>query len=98
MKALDKEQVLHVAKLARLKITDEEVSRYGVQLAEILTEIDKIQKVELKTKTLLIAPTTNHDQYHDDQVGIMLKREDVLKNAPRTLENYIVVPKVINND
>ena len=44
MKRLTNEEVLHVAKLARLKLTEEEVEKYAYQLKSILDEINKINE------------------------------------------------------
>ena len=96
MNTLDKHAVIHVADLARLKIDDNDIGKYQLQLNAILTEIDKINKVNIDTSgSILIAPTTNINCYNEDIVGKMLKKEEVLKNASNKNNDYIVVPKVI---
>ena len=42
---LDREQVLHVAKLARLELTEEEVERLGSELSKVLDHIEKIEEL-----------------------------------------------------
>ncbi len=97
MKILSKEQVLHVANLARLSVNEEEIDKYGKQLADILTEIDKIINVDIDTNgEILIGPTMNNNTYSEDVVGNMLTKEEVLKNVPHKKGDFVSVPRVIN--
>ena len=97
MEALSKKQVMHVANLARLSVNKTEIDKYGIQLASILTEIDKILSVDIKNEELLIAPTKNTNCYSSDKVGEMLKSDEIFKNANNASDGYIVVPRVIND-
>ena len=98
MEKLTREQVLHVANLARLNIVDNEIERYAGQLSDILTEIEKITKVEIDPNTdILIAPTNNKNIYKEDTEGPMLSREEIFKNTKKTDGRYIIVPKVVND-
>ena len=45
MDKLTKEEVLHVANLARIAVTDEEISKYQVELKKLLDEVDKIKEI-----------------------------------------------------
>ena len=97
MEKRSEEEVKHVANLARLNVLDSEIERYRVQLSSILSEIEKITQVEVPNDEILIAPTSNHNCYKEDEVGPMLSKEEIFKNVPKTNGNYIVVPKVIND-
>lgn len=97
MEALNEKQVMHVANLARLEVNENELKKYGAQLASILTEIDKILSVDIKNNDLLIAPTSNTNRYSSDTVGSMLSRDEIFKNANNASDGYIVVPRVIND-
>ena len=94
MEALNEKQVMHVANLAKLDINNEEVAKYGRELASILTEIDKILSVDIKNDDILIAPTTNSNMYSSDSVGDMLSRDEIFKNANNASDGYIVVHKL----
>ncbi|MBS7021315.1 MAG: Asp-tRNA(Asn)/Glu-tRNA(Gln) amidotransferase subunit GatC [Firmicutes bacterium] len=100
MQVLDKEHVRHVAKLARLKIDEQEVEKYENALNQMLSEVDKIEKVEVTTDKGLIAPTDNHDLYFNDEVKNELEKKEVLKACGvKDLEReYIEVPKVIADE
>lgn len=100
MKALDKEHVIHVAKLARLKIDSNEVEKYETALNQMLEEIDKIEKVTLTTTEEMIAPTENHDLYFEDEAKNELSRSEVLRacGVSDDTREYIEVPKVIADE
>lgn len=91
MDKLSKEEVLHVANLARLELTDDEVEKFRVQLKELLDEIDKIQTIEVTTNDIMISPNDNECSLTDDVVKDSLKVKEVLKNAPHTYQDYIEV-------
>lgn len=98
MKGLSIEQVEHVADLANLFLTDDEKGKFSHQLQDILTDIDKITAIEEhENDSMLIAPTFNHDLYHEDEVKESLEIKDILKNANETSGDYISVPKAIHD-
>lgn len=88
----DKELVDHVAYLARIKVTD--YPKYEKQLSDILTEIDKINKVDIDCD-IMITSCNNKNAFFDDKIGYHLTKEETLKNSKNKDGNYIVVPKVI---
>ncbi len=90
-----KEEVEHVANLARLELTDEEIKKYQLQLSDILKEIDKILKVDIKEDDILITTTKNSNVYITDNYSELLTKEEVLKNANNKDLDYIIVPEVI---
>jgi aspartyl-tRNA(Asn)/glutamyl-tRNA(Gln) amidotransferase subunit C len=97
METLSKAQVMRVANLAKLEINEEQTKKYGVQLAQILTEIDKILNVEVNTDEILIAPTNIINRYSSDEVGKMLTQKEVFKNVNNAVDGYVVVPRVLND-
>ena len=97
MDKLTKEEVLHVANLARLKPNDEEIEKYRVELKQILDEIDKIKDVEVSSDEMLISPSINKCVLREDIVKEGLSKEEVLKNAPSKFDCFIEVRGVIND-
>ncbi len=98
MEKLTKEEVKHVADLARLNINEDEFEKYSVQLNDILTEIDKILSVEInENEEILISTTDASNKLNKDEVGEMLSREDIFKNVKNKSGDYIIVPKVLND-
>jgi len=92
---LTEEEVLHVARLARIKVSDLEMEKYQVELKQILNEVEKINDVSGYDEEMLIAPWSCDSNLRVDQAGCMLDAKDVLKNVPRHSGNYIEVPVVI---
>lgn len=98
MEKLTKEEVKHVADLARLNINEDEIEKYSVQLNDILTEIDKILSVEIdENEEMLISTTDAVNRLNEDEVGKMLTKEEIFKNAKNKSGDYIIVPKVLND-
>ena len=92
---LSKEEVLHVADLARIKLTDKEVEKYQVELKKLLDDVEKINEVEGYDDDILIAPWSENTKLRKDEQEDMLNPKEVLENAPRHSGNYIEVPVVI---
>lgn len=97
MENLDKEKVLHVASLAKLRIEDDEIDKYVKELKDLMDEVNRIQEVEIDDEEILISPTKNKDVYKDDTVGSMLTREEILKNANKKYGSYIAVTRALND-
>lgn len=93
---LTKEEVLHVANLARIEIDEEEIESYQIKLKELLNQVEKIGEINDHDSSYLIAPWENNAEYREDLEEEMLDPKEVLKNVPRKSGNYIEVPVVIN--
>ncbi|MFQ5430224.1 MAG: Asp-tRNA(Asn)/Glu-tRNA(Gln) amidotransferase subunit GatC [Phycisphaerae bacterium] len=95
---IDPEQVRHIAHLARLKLSDEEVATFGDQLASILHYVEKLKGVD----TAQVEPTAHSvpvsDVFRDDVPGESMGAERVLANAPGAAPPYFKVPKVLDQD
>ena len=92
---LTKEEVLHVARLARIKVTEDEIEKYQVELKQILNEVEKINDIKGYDDDMLIAPWSDETKARKDEEKEMLDAKEVLKNVPRNSGNYIEVPVVI---
>ena len=92
---LTKEEVLHVADLARLSLTEEEISKYQVELKELLSDVEKINEVMGYDDNILIACWEENTELRADLSGEMLDPKEVVNNAPSHSGNYIEVPVVI---
>jgi aspartyl-tRNA(Asn)/glutamyl-tRNA(Gln) amidotransferase subunit C len=90
--AITRDDVLHVAALARLELTDEEIARLEVQLNDILTAVGKVSELELED-----VPPTSHpldvvNVFRADEPRPSLKLEDVFANAPERDGVHFRVP------
>jgi aspartyl-tRNA(Asn)/glutamyl-tRNA(Gln) amidotransferase subunit C len=89
---LDRAQVLHVARLARLELSDEEVERMAAELSKVLDHIEKIRELELED-----VPPTSHvvevtGALREDEPEPCLPQEVALAAAPEPLSGGFGVP------
>ena len=96
MEKLTREEVLHVARLARIELSEEEIEEYQIHLKQLIDDIDKIRDIEINDEELLISPVEQDSIMRDDVVGEMLAVEDIKKNVPRFEDNYVEVPVMIS--
>lgn len=92
---ITKNEVLHVAHLARLTLTDEELEKMTGQLDNILSYVDKLS--ELDTSNI---PPTSHvfsvsNAFREDIVRESLPRNEALMNGPRQNGETFQVPRII---
>jgi aspartyl-tRNA(Asn)/glutamyl-tRNA(Gln) amidotransferase subunit C len=92
MATIDREQVLHVARLARLALTDEEVDRFGSQLNAILEAVSKVSELDLDDVPPTSHPLDLANVWADDEPRPSLPLEDALANAPDRDGPYFRVP------
>ena len=90
--AISEEQVRHVATLARIGLTDEQVSALGLELNDILVQIDRISALDLTgiEPTAHAVAVTNVTRA--DVVRPGLSREDALRNAPEQQDGAFLIP------
>ena len=93
--SIKKDDVKHIARLARLKLEDKEIEYFRGQLDRIIGYIDQLKEVD----TSNVEPTSHalsiQNVFREDRVKPSLKREAVLKNAPVTEEGLFKVPRII---
>jgi aspartyl-tRNA(Asn)/glutamyl-tRNA(Gln) amidotransferase subunit C len=93
---ISKEEVLHVAHLARLDLDEAAIEKFAEQIGEILEYIDQLKTVE----TANIKPTSHAifltNAFREDEEKVHLGRDSVLQNAPEKEDGSFVVPKVID--
>ena len=94
MNELTKEEVLHVAHLARINVTDEEIKKYQVGLKQILNEVNRINEVNVDDD-ILISPSSNENVYRNDTP--IDEEVDILKNSPKASGNYIEIKRFVND-
>lgn len=96
MEKLTREEVLHVAELARIELSEEEIEKYQVELKKLLNDVEKINEVKGYDDEILISCWEENTKLRKDEKGEMLNPKEVLENVPRHSGNYIAVPVVIS--
>ena len=97
MEKIKEEKNLKVLKLSKIDPNIEDIEKIKYQLKDILNEIDKIEELEIDEKDILITPSNNKNIYYEDEVGAMLDKKDVLRNALSHDETYVEVVGVLND-
>ncbi len=92
---LTKETVQHVAKLARLKLTEEEIAAFSSQLSAVLDNFEKISAVDTKDVQPLITPTDMTMLLREDVANTNVDSEKFLSNAPEKSGHLFKVPPVV---
>jgi aspartyl-tRNA(Asn)/glutamyl-tRNA(Gln) amidotransferase subunit C len=92
---ITKEEVLHVAHLARLEIDERNMEALAGQIGKILDYVDMLSRVNTEG----VKPTTHAifltNAFREDSETVHLDREKALLNAPDKQDGNFVVPKVI---
>jgi len=96
MTNLSREEVLKLAQLARLSLTDEEVEEYRKELSEILQYVEQLQAVDIDGLKPTNQVTGLTNVMRDDIVkDYGYKPKDLLKNVPRVQDDMIKVKRMI---
>ena len=96
--AISNKEVEYIANLARLKLSKEEVENYTHQLNDILKYMEKLNELDTSDVKPLSHPIENSNVFREDELIPSVSREDALKNAPDSTEEFFKVPKIINVD
>ncbi|NJB69448.1 aspartyl-tRNA(Asn)/glutamyl-tRNA(Gln) amidotransferase subunit C [Desulfobaculum xiamenense] len=89
------EQVAGVAKLARLRLDEDELSRFAAQIGDILEYMDELGQAETEGVEPLYSPVEHVTRLREDEVHRDCEREDVLDGAPDTDGKYFIVPRIV---
>ena len=96
MDKLSKEEVLHVANLARIHLEEDEIEKFRVQLKKLMDDIDKIKDVKDFDDDLMISPVEHTSDLRKDEEGEMLDYKKVVSNVPHSTGNFVEVPVMLN--
>lgn len=90
--AISRDEVLHVARLARLELTDEEVGRFTEQLSAILEAVAKVSELDLSDVEPTAHPLDVVNVWAEDEPRPSLPFEEALSNAPDRHDGFFKVP------
>ena len=94
--AISKEEIVHIAKLASLNLSEAEIERYAKDMTEILDFANMINSVDTDQIKETIAANENYNVFRKDEVIPSENRDLLLQNAPSKDEGMFRIPKVIN--
>jgi aspartyl-tRNA(Asn)/glutamyl-tRNA(Gln) amidotransferase subunit C len=91
---ISEEQVRHVANLARLGLTDDEIAKMGKQLDAILDSIEKIRELDLADVSPTANPLNLSNVLRPDEPRPELSQEEALAPAPERVDELFAVPRI----
>ena len=92
MAGISRDEVLHVARLARLELTDDEVGKFQEQLSAILEAVSKVAELDLADVPPTAHPLELENAWAEDEPRPCLPLDDVFANAPDREGDYFKVP------
>jgi aspartyl-tRNA(Asn)/glutamyl-tRNA(Gln) amidotransferase subunit C len=95
--AISREEVEHVARLARLELTEEELELFRGQLSAVLERAQRIQALPLDDVPPTAHPVDLSNVWRDDVVAPFADVAAILENAPETEEGRFRVPQILED-
>ena len=94
---LSQEDVQKVARLARLKLSDQELQQVAKQLDGILEYVAVLDEADVSNVEPMAHVADVANAFREDEVRPSLPREESLSNAPKTEGKYFLVPQILEN-
>ena len=92
---VEKEELLHIANLARLKIKDDEIDKYLLNLQDILNFSNIVNNANVDELKETIGERNSSNVFRKDETEEFDNIDQMIKNFPEEQENMIRVPKVV---
>ena len=92
---VDEKLIEHVATLARLKLTREEISEFTPQLKEVLDSFSRLDEIDTKNVVISPQPVEIKNVLREDKVEASLAQEDALANSEHKKDGYFKGPRAV---
>ena len=93
--SLDAAAVARIARLARIRVTDDEKTHLASELSQVMDWIDQLQSVDTEGVEPLTSVVGAKLKTRPDIVTLNVTRDEVLANAPEGMAGFFAVPKVV---
>jgi aspartyl-tRNA(Asn)/glutamyl-tRNA(Gln) amidotransferase subunit C len=94
--SISKEEIIHIAKLASLNLSDEEIEKYTNDMQEILEFANTVNNVNTDEIKETVGINGAYNVFRKDEIKQTVSKEELLKNAPSQDEGMFRIPRVIN--
>ena len=91
---ISKEDTRHVAKLARLELSEEEVEKFSRQLGDILGYVEQMNEIDTTNVKPMAHPFDIVNVMREDEVYYENTKEELMQNAPDEEDGFFKVPKI----
>lgn len=95
---LSSEEVLQIASLARLELTESEIENYGAQLSDILAHFASLQNVDTSSVSETTSSLKSELPFREDEVSPFPSMDILIEIAPEATQNQFVVPAIFENN
>lgn len=92
---VSKEEILHIAKLARLNLKEEEIPEYINNLQDILNFANVVNEAPIEGLDVANGANDNYNVFRKDEIKVFEDNKALLQNAPEQEDNMFKIPKVI---
>lgn len=92
---ISKEEIIHIAKLANLNLTEEEIAMYAENMTDILGFAEVVNSLDTDNIKETIGINGEYNVFRKDEVKQDVSKDELLKNAPSQDEGMFRIPKVI---
>ena len=93
---VSKEEILHIAKLANLKLKEEEIPEYIKNLQDILNYANIVDNAPIEGLDTSIGALENYNVFRKDEIKEFENHKGLLQNAPEAERGMFKIPKVLN--
>lgn len=92
---VSKEEILHIAKLARLNLKEEEIPEYIKNLQDILNFANIVNEAPTQGLDVANGANDNYNVFRKDEIKVFEDNKALLQNAPEQEDNMFKIPKVL---
>ena len=92
---VSKEEILHIAKLARLNLKEAEIPEYIKNLQDILNFANIVNEAPIDGLDTAIGAIDNYNVFRKDEIKVLEDNKALLQNAPEQEDNMFKIPKVL---
>lgn len=98
MSAITREQVAHLARLAHIEMTEDELQRMAAELDLVVDSVKSVSEVATEDVPATSHPLPLRNVFREDVVGPTLTQEEALSNAPDAEDGQFKVPAILDED
>lgn len=95
---ISKDEIKHVASLARLEFSDDELQKFTEQMDDIIKMANELEEVDTTNVEPTMQVVFEDTTFRDDEVVLGQTREELFKNVPETKDGLIKVPAILDKE
>ena len=93
--SISKEEIIHIAKLAILNLTEDEIEKYAKDMTDILEFAEIVNNLDTNEIKETVGINGEYNVFRKDEIKPSMDRDELLKNSPSSEDGMFRIPKVI---